>query len=64
MWDTGGMYKVELYGRVRRAVLVDGQSQRAVAREYGISRKTIRKMLSYAVPPGYRKRGTLAVLTI
>ena len=56
MWDTGGMYKVELYGRVRRAVLVDGQSQRAVAREFGISRKTIRKMLSYAVPPGYQRQ--------
>jgi transposase len=50
------MFKVELYGRVRRAVLVDGQSQRAVAREFGISRKTIRKMLAYAVPPGYRRQ--------
>jgi len=47
---------VELYGRVRRAVLVDGLSQRAVAREFGISRKTIRKMLAYAVPPGYQRQ--------
>ena len=30
-WDTGGMYRVEIYGRVRRAVLVEGRSQRAVA---------------------------------
>ena len=50
------MFKVEIYGRVRRAVLVDGLSQRAVAREFGISRKTIRKMLAYAVPPGYQRQ--------
>jgi len=49
------MFKVELYGRVRRAVLVDGVSQRAVAREFGISRKSVRKMVSFSVPPGYRR---------
>jgi transposase len=49
------MYPVELYGRVRRAVFVEGKSQRAVAREYGIARETVRKMLRYAVPPGYRR---------
>ena len=31
-WDTGGMYTVELYARVRRAVHVEGRSQRDVAR--------------------------------
>jgi transposase len=50
------MFKVELYGRVRRAVLVEGRSQRAVAREFGIARKTIQKMLRYSVPPGYRRQ--------
>jgi transposase len=50
------MFKVELYGRVRRAVLVDGVSQRAVAREFGISRKSVRKMVSFSVPPGYRRQ--------
>jgi len=50
------MFKVELYGRVRRAVLVDGVSQRAVARECGISRKSVRKMVSFSVPPGYRRK--------
>jgi len=50
------MFKVETYGRVRRAVLVDGRSQREVAREFGISRKTIQKMLRYAVPPGYERQ--------
>ena len=46
---------MELYGRVRRAVLVDGVSQRAAAREFGISRKSVRKMVSFSVPPGYRR---------
>jgi transposase len=49
------MFKVELYGRVRRAVLVDGMSQRGAAREFGISRKSVRKMVSFSVPPGYRR---------
>jgi len=47
---------VELYGRVRRAVRVEGRSQRAVAKEYGLSRDTVRKMLQYAVPPGYQRQ--------
>src|ERR1700680_2014117 len=42
-WDSGGMFRVEIYGRVRRAVLVDGRSQRE-------------KMLRYAVPPGYQRQ--------
>jgi transposase len=49
------MFKVELYGRVRRAVLVDGTSQRTAAREFGISRKSVRKMVAFSVPPGYRR---------
>jgi transposase len=48
------MFQVEIYGRVRRAVRVEGRSQRAVAREFGLSRETVRKMLECAVPPGYR----------
>ncbi len=46
---------MEIYGRVRRAVLVEGKSERAVAQEFGIARETVRKMLRYAVPPGYRR---------
>jgi transposase len=50
------MFEVEIYGRVRRAVRVEGKSQRAVAREFGLSRDTVRKMLQYAVPPGYQRQ--------
>ncbi len=50
------MYEVEIYGRVRRAVRVEGRSQRAVAKEFGLSRETVRKMLQYAVPPGYQRQ--------
>jgi transposase len=50
------MYLVDIYGRIRRAVLVDGRSQRAVAREFGISRESVRKMLRFSVPPGYQRQ--------
>src|ERR1700677_3717185 len=50
------MYTVELYARVRRAVHVEGRSQREVAREFGLARKTVRKMLEYASPPGYQRQ--------
>ena len=47
---------MEIYGRVRRAVLVEGQSRRSVAREFGVSRKTIQKMLTYSVPTDYQRQ--------
>ena len=49
------MFSVELYGRVRHACHVEGLSQREAARRFGIHRSTVRKMLSFAVPPGYRR---------
>jgi transposase len=48
MGDTGEVFKVEVYARVRRAVQVDGMSIRQAAREFGLARKTIRKMLAYS----------------
>lgn len=50
------VYKVEVYARVRRAVQVEGMSVRRAAREFGLSRKTIRKMLAFSVPPGYARK--------
>ena len=47
---------MELYARVRRAVLVDGMSRRAAAREFGLARKTVSKMLEYSAPPGYQRQ--------
>jgi transposase len=50
------VYKVEVYARVRRAIQVDGMSQREAARQFGLARKTIRKMLAYSIPPGYERK--------
>jgi transposase len=47
---------VEVYARVRRAVLVVGNRRRAVPREFGLARKTVSKMLEYSLPPGYRRQ--------
>ncbi len=51
------MYSVELYSRVRRACHVDGMSNSAAARLFGIDRKTVAKILKHSVPPGYRREG-------
>ena len=50
------MFKVDVYLRVRRAVMVEGKSIREVSREFGLHRDTVRKMLAYSVPPGYRRQ--------
>jgi len=49
------MFPVDLYVKVRRAVMVENRSEREVARYFGIHRKTVRKMCQFAVPPGYRR---------
>lgn len=45
---------MELYRKVRLAHR-DGMSSRALARYFGISRESVKKMLSFSVPPGYRR---------
>jgi len=49
------MYRVDLYARVRRACHVEGMSIREASRVFGLDRKTVRKMLLFSVPPGYRR---------
>ena len=49
---------MELYVRVRRACMVDGMSTREAARVFGLHRDTVRKMLAYSMPPGYRRQGS------
>ncbi len=51
------MKGVELYGRVRYAVQIEGLSHREAARQFGIDPRTVAKMVKFSVPPGYvRKR--------
>ena len=50
-----GMYGVELYAAVRLAVVDEGLSHHEAGRRFGIDRRTVKKMLSYAAPPGYRR---------
>ena len=50
------MYKVGIHLRVRKACFVEGMSVREAARVFGLHRDTVRKMLEYSVPPGYRRQ--------
>src|SRR6201747_1021686 len=49
------MKLVDLYARVRYAVRIEGISSREAARRFGIDPRTVAKMLSFSVPPGYRR---------
>jgi len=46
---------VDLYLKVRHAHFEDGLSGRQIARDFGISRDSVSKMLAYSEPPGYRR---------
>jgi len=50
------MYNVDLYAKVRRAVMVENLSERGAAKRFGISRKTVSKMVRHEVPPGYQRK--------
>src|ERR1019366_7956589 len=51
------MFKdIAQWSRIRRRVLKGGVSQRQIVRETGISRSTVRKMLKFMLPPGYRQQ--------
>ena len=49
------MYGVELYAAVRLAVVDEGLSHHEAGRRFGIDRRTVKKMLTYSAPPGYRR---------
>ena len=57
------MYRVELYAAVRRSVYVEGLSERAAARRFGLARETVRKMLRYRLRPGIAGRRRFGVRT-
>ena len=50
------MKQVDLYARVRHAVMIEKLSQREVGRRYCLDPRTVKKMLTYAVPPGYVRK--------
>ena len=47
---------MELWERVRRKVLVEGQAKRLVMREEGLAWATLKKILENSAPPGYRQK--------
>lgn len=49
---------MELYRKVRLACR-DGMSERSAARHFGISRESVKKMMSFSVPPGYRRTAAI-----
>jgi transposase len=49
------VYKVETYALVRHAYYNAGKSQRAIAREMGLNRRTIQRMLKHSAPLGYER---------
>jgi transposase len=49
---------VDLYLKVRLACS-EGMSQREAAKHFNLSRDTVRKMLSFSVPPGYRRQAEI-----
>jgi transposase len=49
------MLSLDHYELIRRKHLIDGLSIREISRTLGHSRKTIRKALKHATPPGYQR---------
>ena len=50
------MYLVDVYLLIRRAVMVEGMSVREASRVFGLHRHTVRKILAYSVPLGFRRQ--------
>ena len=56
LMEVGWVFQMDVYLRVRRAVMVEEMSIREASRVSGLHRDTVRKMLAYSVPPGYRRQ--------
>ncbi|MEI8296074.1 MAG: IS21 family transposase, partial [Alphaproteobacteria bacterium] len=52
----GEVYKVQTYLKVRQAYNLEGKSERRIANELNVDRRTVRKMLEYSSPPGYKRQ--------
>ena len=50
------MKNVDDYLKVRHAVRIEGLSERAAARRFGIDPRTVSKMMKFSVPPGYKRK--------
>src|SRR4030088_2150621 len=50
------MKNVDDYLKVRHAVRIEGLSERAAARRFGIDPRTVAMMMKFSVPPGYRRK--------
>ena len=50
---------MDLYLKVRHAHFEEGLSGRQIARDFGISRDSVSKMLAYSEPPGYRRTAAI-----
>jgi transposase len=50
------MKDVDDYLKVRHAVRIEGLSERAAARRFGIDPRTVNKMMKFSVPPGYMRK--------
>ena len=49
---------MDMYRKVRLAC-AEGMSQREAARQFNISRDSVRKMMAFSVPPGYRRKAAV-----
>jgi hypothetical protein len=58
------MKDVDLYLKVRHAVRIEGLSERAAARRFGIDPRTVNKMMKFSVPPGYVRSATAHVVLL
>ena len=50
------MKNVDDYLKVRHAVRIEGLSERAAARRFGIDPRTVNKIMKFSMPPGYVRK--------